>query len=89
MIKIGSTVPTFELPSTSGKNFSLADQLGKNIIIYFYPKDDTPGCTTEGQDFRDRWNTFTERNCEIIGISRDSIQSHESFKEKNNSRLSF
>lgn len=82
MIEIGSTVPTFELPSTSGEKFSLADHLGKNIVIYFYPKDDTPGCTTEGQDFSSHWDAFTEKNCVIVGISRDSVHSHECFKEK-------
>lgn len=82
MITIGSVVPNFELPSTSGNNFSLADHLGKNVVIYFYPKDDTPGCTTEGQDFSNHWNAFTGKNCVIVGISRDSVQSHECFKEK-------
>ena len=60
-----------------------SDNLGKNIIIYFYPKDDTLGCTTKGQDFRDNWSAFTKRNCVIVGVSRDSIESHENFKEKN------
>jgi peroxiredoxin Q/BCP len=55
---------------------------GKNVVIYFYPKDNTPGCTTEGQDFRDRINTFKRRNTVILGISRDSIKSHENFKAK-------
>lgn len=82
MIAIDSIISNFELPSTGDKNFSLEKNLGKNIVIYFYPKDDTPGCTTEGQDFRDHWNDFIERNCVIVGISRDSIKSHEHFKEK-------
>lgn len=82
MVAIDSTISNFELPSTGDENFSLAENLGKNIVIYFYPKDDTPGCTTEGQDFRDHWNDFIERNCIIVGISRDSIKSHEYFKEK-------
>ena len=82
MIAIDSIISNFELPSTGNKNFSLAKNLGKNIVIYFYPKDDTPGCTTEGQDFRDHWSDFIERNCVIVGISRDSIKSHEHFKEK-------
>ncbi|GKS69185.1 peroxiredoxin Q/BCP [Nitrosomonas sp. PY1] len=82
MIAIDSVVSNFELPSTSDKNFSLAENLGKIIVIYFYPKDDTPGCTTEGQDFRDHWRDFIERNCVIVGVSRDSIKSHEHFKEK-------
>ncbi|MEQ1719521.1 MAG: peroxiredoxin [Nitrosomonas sp.] len=82
MIAIDSIISNFELPSTGDKNFSLAKNLGKNIVIYFYPKDDTPGCTTEGQDFRDHWSDFIERNCVIVGISRDSIKSHKHFKEK-------
>jgi peroxiredoxin Q/BCP len=82
MVRIDHLVGNFTLASTGRQEFSLTDYLGKNIIIYFYPKDDTPGCTTEGQDFRDNWNTFTEKNCVIVGISRDSVESHESFKEK-------
>jgi peroxiredoxin Q/BCP len=82
MVKIDHLVDNFTLASTGRREFSLTDYLGKNIIIYFYPKDDTPGCATEGQDFRDNWNTFTEKNCIIVGISRDSVKSHESFKEK-------
>ncbi len=82
MIAIDSIISNFELPSTGDKNFSLEKNLGKNIVIYFYPKDDTPGCTIEGQDFRDHWNDFIERNCVVVGISRDSIKSHEHFKEK-------
>ena len=76
MIAIDSIISNFELPSTGDKNFSLAKNLGKNIVIYFYPKDDTPGCTTEGQDFRDQWGDFIERICVMVGISRDSIKSH-------------
>lgn len=70
------------LPSTGDKDFHLSDQSGKNVIIYFYPKDDTPGCTTEGMNFRDNWDAFVEKNCVIVGISRDSINSHEDFKSK-------
>ena len=58
------------------------DFVGKNLIIYFYPKDSTPGCTTEGQDFRDSYKLFKNLNTEIMGVSRDSIKSHENFKEK-------
>ena len=72
----------FVLPSTGDKEFSLIANVGKNLVIYFYPKDDTPGCTTEGQDFREHWQAITEKNCVIVGISRDSIRSHENFKEK-------
>ncbi|PTQ81390.1 peroxiredoxin [Nitrosomonas ureae] len=82
MLEINHAVENFKLPSTGNKEFSLSDCIGRNVIIYFYPKDDTPGCTTEGQDFRDNWHLFTEMNCIIVGVSRDSIKSHESFKAK-------
>ena len=72
----------FELPSTGGKNFKLSDHLGKTLVIYFYPKDSTPGCTTQGQQFRDHYADFAAANTEIFGISRDSIKSHENFKAK-------
>ncbi|WP_293007244.1 peroxiredoxin [Nitrosomonas sp.] len=82
MLEINLAVEDFTLPSTGDKEFSLANCTGKNVIIYFYPKDDTPGCTIEGQDFRDNWHLFTEMNCIIVGVSRDSIKSHEGFKAK-------
>ncbi|MEQ1816739.1 MAG: peroxiredoxin [Nitrosomonas sp.] len=82
MIALDHVVSDFVLPSTGDKEFSLAANVGKNVVIYFYPKDDTPSCTTEGQDFRDHWQAFTEKNCVIIGVSRDSITSHEDFKGK-------
>lgn len=72
----------FELPSTGGKTFKLSTLLGKTIVIYFYPKDSTPGCTTQGQQFRDHYADFAAANTEIFGISRDSIKSHENFKAK-------
>jgi len=72
----------FELPSTGDKTFKLSEHLGKTIVIYFYPKDSTPGCTTQGQQFRDHYADFTAANTEIFGISRDSIKSHENFKAK-------
>lgn len=72
----------FELPSTSGKTFKLSEHLGKTLVIYFYPKDSTPGCTTQGQQFRDHYADFVAANTEIFGISRDSIKSHENFKAK-------
>ena len=79
---LGKPVPDFTLPATGGKDVSLSDFRGKNVVIYFYPKDNTPGCTTEGQDFRDSIHTFRRRNTVILGISRDSIKSHENFKAK-------
>ena len=72
----------FELPSTGDKTFKLSEHLGKTIVISFYPKDSTPGCTTQGQQFRDHFADFSAANTEIFGISRDSIKSHEKFKEK-------
>ncbi len=77
-------IPDFELPSTGNKVFSLSKVSGKNLVIYFYPKDDTPGCTTEGQQFRDAYSEFAKLDCDIVGISRDNIKSHENFKTKMN-----
>ncbi len=67
---------------TSGKTFTLSDYKGKNLVLYFYPKDNTPGCTTEGIQFRDMYPEFQKHNTEIFGISRDSLKSHENFKGK-------
>jgi peroxiredoxin Q/BCP len=75
-------VPDFETPSTGGKTFRLSALRGKNVVLYFYPKDNTPGCTDEGRQFRDQYADFQNANCEIFGISRDSIRSHEGFKQK-------
>ena len=77
-----TTIQDFELPSTGGKTFKLSEHLGKNLVIYFYPKDSTPGCTTQGQQFRDHYAEFKQLNTEIFGISRDSLKSHENFKAK-------
>ncbi|MCF6204073.1 MAG: peroxiredoxin [Methylococcaceae bacterium] len=81
-ISINSPVPDFEADSTGGISFKLSDYLGKKIILYFYPRDNTPGCTQEGKDFRDNIDQFNELNTIIFGISRDSIKVHEGFKEK-------
>ncbi len=72
----------FSLPATGGSSFSTASALGKNLVIFFYPKDDTPGCTTEAVQFRDLYEQFQQANCIVVGISRDSIKSHENFKKK-------
>jgi thioredoxin-dependent peroxiredoxin len=77
-------IPEFELPSTGGKIFKLSDYSEKILVIYFYPKDATPGCTTQGQQFRDLYPEFQTINAEIFGISRDSLKSHENFKAKFN-----
>ncbi|HEY4713744.1 MAG TPA: peroxiredoxin [Aquirhabdus sp.] len=79
---LNQVVPEFELPSTGGKTFKLSDYLGKTVVIYIYPKDSTPGCTTQGQQFRDAYAEFQAANTEIFGISRDSLKSHENFKAK-------
>ena len=72
----------FQLPGTSGVSFKFSDQRGHPIVIYFYPKDNTPGCTTEGQEFRDLYPQFRKLECEVFGVSRDSLKSHETFKAK-------
>jgi peroxiredoxin Q/BCP len=71
----------FTLPSTGG-SFKLSDQRGKKLVVYFYPKDNTPGCTVEGSDFRDRYAAFRKAGAEVVGVSRDSVKSHEGFKAK-------
>jgi len=81
---IGKKIPAFNLPATGEKNIRFSELKDKNVIIYFYPKDSTPGCTTEGQDFRDNHAKFKRQNAIILGVSRDSIKSHENFKAKQN-----
>ncbi|GAB6141896.1 peroxiredoxin [Methylosoma difficile] len=81
-IAIGSAVPDFALPATSGKTIQLSDYRGQNIVLYFYPKDNTPGCTQEAQAFRDHIQQFTDANTVILGVSRDSVKVHEGFKSK-------
>lgn len=76
------SAPDFTLPATGGQDFSLAAQRGKWVVLYFYPKDNTPGCTTEGSDFRDRHAQFAAKGAVIAGLSRDSLKSHENFKAK-------
>jgi len=83
-LEINHVVPNFELLGTSETNFSLKNYLGKLVILYFYPRDSTPGCTNEGIDFTNLYQDFKKKNVEIFGISRDSIKSHEKFKEKYN-----
>ena len=72
----------FSLPSTNKKKFILKNNLGKNVVLYFYPKDDTPGCTLETNDFNKLLPKFKKLNCEVYGISKDSLKSHDKFKEK-------
>ena len=78
----GKAVKDFSLPSTGGSTFKLSDQRGKTLVVYFYPKDNTPGCTLEGADFRDRHKEFRKAGAEVVGVSRDSLKSHEGFKAK-------
>ncbi len=80
--EINQPVPDFTAQATSETEVSLSSLKGKNIVIYFYPKDSTPGCTTEGQDFRDAYETFQSLDTEIFGVSRDGMRSHENFKAK-------
>ena len=81
-VTVGKAVPTFSAPATGNQTIRSADLKGRNLVIYFYPKDNTPGCTTEGSDFRDLYPEFQQANCEIFGVSRDSLKSHENFKAK-------
>ena len=81
-IKIGDKAPNFSLQSDDGKTVSLADYSGKNIILYFYPKDDTPGCTAEAIDFKENLADFTAKNTVIIGVSKDDNAKHQKFKNK-------
>ena len=82
MIKENTKAPTFKLPSTNKKDYSLKDSFGSYVIIYFYPKDDTPGCTIETNDFNKLLPKFKKLDCEIIGISKDNLKSHKKFREK-------
>jgi len=83
-VTIGNSVPDFQLPATGDKTLALADFKGKKLLLYFYPKDNTPGCTQEGQAFRDNIEAFTVLNIAILGVSRDSVKVHEGFKCKQN-----
>lgn len=81
-VEIGKKVPAFKLGATSEMQVQLSQLKGKKSIIYFYPKDDTPGCTTESNDFSDNYKKFKKAGAEIFGVSRDSLKSHEKFKSK-------
>jgi len=81
-IELNTTVPDFEADSTGETPFKLSNHLGKKVIIYFYPRDNTPGCTQEGKDFRDNIEQFSTHNTVIFGVSRDSIKVHEGFIAK-------
>jgi len=82
--KLNRVLPALKLPATGEQNIDLKSLRGKNVVLYFYPKDSTPGCTTEGQDFAANYAKFKRLNTVVLGISRDSVASHEKFRAKYN-----
>lgn len=82
MLKEGDKAPAFNLPSDSGEKIALKDLKGKTVVLYFYPKDMTPGCTTQACDFRDMGADFKKAKAVVLGVSRDSVTRHQTFKEK-------
>ena len=82
MLKVNSKAPVISTPSTSKKNYSLKDSFGKYVVLYFYPKDDTPGCTIETNEFNKLLPRFKKLECEVYGISKDSLKSHNKFRDK-------
>jgi peroxiredoxin Q/BCP len=81
-LEVGDKVPDLKLPASGGKEINLKDYKGRTLVVYFYPKDNTPGCTQEGQDFRDLYKDFQKAGADIVGVSKDSLRSHENFIEK-------
>ena len=82
MLKINSKAPSFTVTSTTNNKYSLNDSIGKYVVLYFYPKDDTPGCTMETNDFNKLLSKFKKLNCVVYGLSKDSLKSHDKFKDK-------
>ena len=82
MIKVGNKAPKFSLLDQNGTTHTLSQYLGKKVLLYFYPKDDTPGCTTEACNFRDGYDMFTKMGLVILGVSKDGVESHKKFAEK-------
>src|ERR1019366_1344369 len=82
MLKEGQKAPTFILDDDQGKKVSLADFKGQDVVLYFYPKDMTPGCTQEACDFRDNWDTVKKKGAVVLGVSADPVKRHQAFKEK-------
>jgi len=82
MIKENTKAPLFKIPSTNKSEYSLKDSLGRYVVIYFYPKDDTPGCTIETNDFNKLLPKFKKLNCDVLGISKDNLKSHNKFRDK-------
>jgi peroxiredoxin Q/BCP len=83
-VETGKKVPAFKIAATGEQTISLTSLKGSHVVLYFYPKDNTPGCTREGQDFRDNFSKFKRQNCIILGVSRDTVRTHENFKTKQN-----
>lgn len=81
-VSVGKKIPAFRLPATGDQEIASKDLLGRAYVLYFYPRDNTPGCTTEGEDFRDHYAKFRRRKVTVLGISRDNVRSHERFKAK-------
>ena len=81
-VEIGKPAPEFTLNANGGESVSLSDFLGKTVVLYFYPKDDTPGCTKEACDFRDSWEQITDAGAVVLGVSGDSVPSHDKFRRK-------
>lgn len=82
MLKIGDRAPAFRLTDDTGREVALSDFTGKTVVLYFYPKDDTPGCTKEACEFRDQYQQFRKHGAVILGVSRDDAKSHAAFKRK-------
>jgi len=87
MINKGEAAPSFELPSVGGGTFRLGERRGRPVVVYFYPKDHTPGCTAEAKAFRDQYDAFLAAGAEVVGVSSDTIESHQRFADKH--RLPF
>lgn len=84
MLEVGKKAPDFELEGSDGKKHKLSDYKGKYVVLYFYPKDNTPGCSIEAQSFRDTYNDYNDIDAVVLGVSRDSLKSHDKFIEKFN-----
>ena len=84
MLEVGTKAPDFELPDQNGKMHKLSDYAGKKVILYFYPKDNTPGCTKQASGFSERYPQFLEKGAVVLGVSKDSVASHKRFEEKQN-----
>lgn len=82
MVNVGEPAPEFTLQADDGRDVSLSDYRGKKVVLYFYPKDGTPGCTTEAKEFSDTMKEFEKENALILGVSKDSVKSHQQFKQK-------